>query len=112
MLRVAQCALALMVVLASVTMPACGGICCPQAPEAAVHARMPCCTAESSMATRDASPAQPATFARNATFMAVIVRPATFAASPTPVQPARRIEREKPHEPTPPLFLLNAQFLI
>ena len=112
MFRLAHCALALLVVLASVTLPACGGICCPKAAEASVHAEMPCCAGASAMTPREASPAQPATFARVATPIAVLTRPAAFAESPALVRSAPHVDRETPHEPTPPLFLMNAQVLL
>ncbi|HYH09013.1 MAG TPA: hypothetical protein VEK11_18310 [Thermoanaerobaculia bacterium] len=112
MFRLASCALALIVVLASVILPTCGGICCPKTADASIHAQMPCCAGESSMASREASPAHPATFAPRAT------APVAVVALPCDVPPAPRIQRTElvadrtPHEPAPPLFLLNAQFLI
>ena len=112
MFRLASCALALIVVLASAILPACGGICCPKAPDASMHAQMPCCAGESSMAPRDNSATQPATLARAATTIALTTAPATIELAPPRVQPPPRIALATPHEPTPPLFLLNAQFLI
>lgn len=111
-------ALAVITVLASGVLPACGGMCCPVAEdEAAVHAQMPCC-AEPTFSPSDALRLLPATFAGLSSSpqtwvpVAVVERPGTFEVSPPRVQATLTIASRAHHEPTPPLFLLNAQFLI
>ena len=111
--RAAILVLTALMVLGAGLVPSCADLCCRTEASGAVRAEMPCC--EPSMAQRDAR-VQPMTVASapvsHAKQLAVeaiaaidtVVAPAhlhavTFAAAPAPPQ-------------TPPLFLLNAQFLI
>lgn len=113
--------LMLAVVLSAGVLPACiPGVCCPVVSSAAsaIHAQMPCCAVPSSIAPRDLSRVQPATLAGSTSLMpqtwapvAVVVRPGAQAI-PSRVQATLVTVTDAHHEHSPPLFLLNAQFLI
>lgn len=106
-------------VLAVGALPTCaGGLCCPVATDVpAVHTQMPCCDGPS-YAPRQAARVQPATFAglfesSNAPApVDVVAQPAPFPSIPPRVQATLTTVSDAHHEPLPPLFLLNAQFLI
>lgn len=86
------------------------GLCCPIADEPAVHATMPCCEGESSMASREPDGVRLADFSAPQ-----IAQPATPSIAITAVATQRlmHVETPKRHgETSPPLFLLNEQFLI
>src|SRR5688572_27852821 len=116
--RSALLTLAVIVVLVAGILPSCGdGSCCAHAGEASVHTQMPCC-AESTLAARDAVRLLPATSAGSVPApqtwvpVAVVVQPGTLDFIP-PRVPATVATASSAHqEPDPPLFLLNAQFLI
>lgn len=117
-IRACFLALAVIAVLTAGVLPSCGGICCPVAPDVAmVHAQMPCC-AGASFAQRDALRSHPATFAGYSspspqTWVppAVVVQAGTSVVPPR-VQATLATASRAHHEPSSPLFLLNAQFLI
>jgi len=95
--------------------PLCTSLCCPPAPaEASFHAAMPCCAGEGSMSPSDAVDVQhspPATARVHAPQPATVV----ITTLTVPAAPAFRRESTRVltrHDPSPPLFLLNAQFLI
>ena len=107
-----------MSVLAAGVLPAClDGGCCSKAGEMTVHMQMPCCT-ESSFAPRDAVRPLPATSAGSVPSpqmwapVAVVELPGASGFIPPRVQATLAIASSAHHEPSPPLFLLNAQFLI
>jgi hypothetical protein len=95
--------------------PLCSSLCCPLAPpQASIHASMPCCAGETSMSRSDAMRVQqttaPAAPRVHATQPVTIIATATSTHAPAlRREPPRLVAR---HEPSPPLFLLNAQFLI
>ncbi|HUP61937.1 MAG TPA: hypothetical protein VNA69_16135 [Thermoanaerobaculia bacterium] len=107
-------------VLAAGVLPACvPGVCCAVLPDAStIHAQMPCCAMTNSFAPRDAMRLQPATFAGSTSPLPQMWAPVAVVARPgAPVVPPRvqttlDTALEARHEPSPPLFLLNAQFLI
>src|SRR5688500_20129277 len=101
-------------VIAAGAVPLCTEFCCPPAPpEASFHAPMPCCAGEDSMSPSDATDVQ---HAPPATARVHAPRPVAIADTLTlPSVPALRGEWARVltrHDPSPPLFLLNAQFLI
>jgi len=104
-------AFAALMVLAGV-LPVCiPGLCCDTSDAPAMHAQMPCCAGETSMTPREPVRVQPATFAAfasnplHAMAPVVVVQPAAISFTPDATSSSH-------HEPSPPLFLLNAQFLI
>ena len=117
-LRACFLALAVIAVLTAGVLPSCGGICCPVATDvAAVHAQMPCCASGAQIAQRDALRAQPATFTGYSSSpqtwapVAVVVQPGASVVPPR-VQATLATASRAHLEPSSPLFLLNAQFLI
>jgi hypothetical protein len=105
--------LAALIVFAAAVLPACGGLCCTAADEAAMHAAMPCCAAESSLAPTDARPIPPATTLATSALTPPAPLPVAAILTPAATQLLPRgIVSTAHHEPSPPLFLLNAQFLI
>ena len=116
-LRALSLALAVTTLLAAGLLPACiPGLCCPINDAPTVHAQMPCCQGESSIASREPLRVRPATFASNAPSpqsAAVLAQHATaFTVAPARVPAKLAAGQTAQHEPSPPLFLLNAQFLI
>lgn len=113
-------ALAVVPALVAGALPMCApGLCCPVAPDApAVHSQMPCCSVEPSFVPRDAIRLQPATsagpFLSPPTWapVAVVAGPGADGFLPPRVQATLTTVSTAHHEPPPPLFLLNAQFLI
>jgi hypothetical protein len=109
-------ALATIVVLAAGILPACvPGMCCPVTDTPTVHTQMPCCQGQDSIASSDLDEVRPATFAGHS------FKPQTWAVAAVSTQTAspvahiaatRNRGRDAHHQPSPPLFLLNAQFLI
>ena len=107
-------------VFAAGVLPACvPALCCPVSPAMpSVHAEMPCCAPSTTFVPRDDTRQQPATVAGATSLLpqkwapvaAVAQRSAQFS-SPR-VQTARDTVLLAHPEPSPPLFLLNAQFLI
>jgi hypothetical protein len=107
--------LAALAVIAMGLGPLCNALCCPPAPaELSIHASMPCCAGEDSMTRSDAMRVERSTAAA----ARVHVPPPAIAVVTTVAQPAPpAIRREAAcvltrHDASPPLFLLNAQFLI
>lgn len=107
--------LAALAVIASGLAPLCTALCCPPAPaELSIHASMPCCAGEDSMSRSDAMRVEHST----AAVARVHVPPPVIAVVTTVAQPAAPAFRREAtrvltrHDPSPPLFLLNAQFLI
>jgi len=82
-----------------------------------MHAQMPCC-AQTSFAPREAVSLQPAVFAglfpppQTLVPVVVVAQYGTADLHPSRVQATLTTASPALHEPTPPLFLLNAQFLI
>jgi len=107
--------LAAFAVIAMGLAPLCTALCCPSAPaELSIHASMPCCAGEASMSRSDAMRVEHSTSAA----ARVHVPPPVLAVATLvkqPAAPALRPEATRVltrHDPSPPLFLLNAQFLI
>src|SRR6185436_7836102 len=113
-------ALAAIAVFAAGVLPACvPGMCCPVSPSVpTVHAQMPCCAPSDTFVPKDDTRQQPASFAGSTSLLpqkwapvAVVTRlGAGFA--PARVQTTHDTVIQAHPEPSPPLFLLNAQFLI
>lgn len=110
-------ALTTVAVFAAGALPACAGaVCCPTPTEPVAHAQMPCCEGQTSIARSSALRLQTVTFAgfsfspQLCDPVALVAR--TGASAPAGVQAARATVSAALHEPSPPLFLLNAQFLI
>ena len=101
--------LALIAVIAAAVIPSCAdSLCCARDGDTAMQAQMPCC--EPSISQRDFE-LQPATSARSITLPPVCAPTAVIEpqlAEVVDVLPAPAAQ----HPPSPPLFLLNAQFLI
>jgi hypothetical protein len=93
----------------------CDALCCPLAPQqVSIHAAMPCCAGDASMSRPNATRIPVATTtaqiqtpapASAAVTIAIDTAPLRLATSRTAPSPAH-------HEPSPPLFLRNAQLLI
>jgi hypothetical protein len=102
-------ALAAMAVFVAAILPACGVACCALEQEASMHAEMPCCESPSLAPTDSNLPAVKAAVPLQV--LAPIV-----AESSAPVAPHVHVRVSEPlhahAELSPPLFLLNAQFLI
>ena len=113
-------AIAATTALAAGALPACvAGLCCPVADAPSIHAQMPCCESETSIAPRDAVRLLPASssagFATptSQTWAAVAVVERSGATDfPSRVAATLATDTAAHHEHSPPLFLLNAQFLI
>ncbi|HEV7241556.1 MAG TPA: hypothetical protein VGQ36_20155 [Thermoanaerobaculia bacterium] len=101
------------VLVAGVFPPCSGDACCAISAEPSVHREMPCC-AESSMVSRDPDPARvvPATSAGSVPPVAVVESPDTSDSIQPRVHTTLVLASSTHHQPDPPLFLLNAQFLI
>lgn len=117
-IRACFLALAVIAVLTAGVLPTCGGICCPVAPDAVtLNAQMPCCAPGASFAPSDALRLQPAAFAGYSSLpqtwvpVAVVAQPGTVSLPPR-VQATLTTASRAHREPSSPLFLLNAQFLI
>lgn len=118
--RTMNVALAAILVLAAGVLPACVCVhraCCLSLPDApTVHSQMPCCDVPS-VAPRDLVRVQPATFAGLSpspqpwASVAVVMQPDASPSS-SRVQATLATVTLAHYEPSPPLFLLNAQFLI
>jgi hypothetical protein len=109
-------ALVFVSIVAAGVLPTCGDELCCANEEPAVHAQMPCCES-TAITPRDVIRLQ--TVTASSTGVTVQAPPALAAV----VQSAQPIATPRMHvqhpvasailvEPTPPLFLLNAQFLI
>lgn len=108
--------LSLIAVLAAALAPLCDSFCCASSSETSIHALMPCCAGESNMSRnepvreeRSTSTAARVSTPQPPPVAAVI---ATLAAPPAPATRFEETRIASRHEPSPPLFLLNAQFLI
>lgn len=117
--RAVTLALAVVSVLVAGVLPTCGdGLCCsvkPAVPTA--HAQMPCCAP--SFAPRDAARPQVATTSPAGSLIspqmwapAALVTWSIATDSSLRVQATLATASKALLEPTPPIFLLNAQFLI
>ncbi len=105
--------LATVSLLAASVLPACAeGLCCPVTPDAPmIHAAMPCCAEPAMTASRDLSALRPAADGLFSVPVATIERlPAMDV--PSHIRVVADFTLDAPHEPSPPLFLLNEQFLI
>jgi hypothetical protein len=111
-------AVTLATVLTAGILPTCGdGACCVLGPaQATVHAQMPCCASMTAprdvprpgvVTTSAGSLVSPQTWAP----VALVMRPYA-SGSPSRVQATLTTVPTAHPEPTPPIFLLNAQFLI
>jgi hypothetical protein len=113
--RVIALTLSIFVVLVA-TLPACGGICCPPSPAAtSLHAQMPCCSSQTSVAPRPAIRVQPGTFAGSSTSLSAPLRavtPVIAAVTPAPLQAPADAAPTRAQDSSPPLFLRHAQLLI
>lgn len=117
--RAMSLALAVIAVLAAGVLPVCGGMCCPVSGTVTnIHAQMPCCAGATSFARGDSLRLPPASFAGLSSPpqmwvpVAVVERSGASLQSPPRVQATLTTASAARHEPHPPLFLLNAQFLI
>ena len=112
--------LAAIAVFAAGVLPACvPALCCPVSTAApSVHAEMPCCAPSATFVPRDDTRQQPATVASATSLLpqkwapVAMVAPRSAQFSSPHVQTARDTVLRAHPEPSPPLFLLNAQFLI
>jgi hypothetical protein len=100
--------LAAVFVLAAGIAPACGSICCAAESAATIHASMPCCETQPKIERSEALRLPQAT---------TVSIPAAVAAPVTAIEtPASRAiaaaALPSQHQPSPPLFLRNAQLLI
>lgn len=118
--RAFSLALVVVSVLAAGVLPTCGdGFCCSvESAVPTVHAQMPCC-ASPSFAPRDVSPSRAVTTLSAGSLTsprmwapAALVTWSHASVSPSRVQATLATASTAHPEPTPPLFLLNAQFLI
>jgi hypothetical protein len=106
---------AAILILGNGMVPVCGAMCCPLAPDVPlVHAQMPCCAPGASIGAGDVTRTQPATVAGSVSLPLAwnVVARLGGNDSPTLVAVARDTAAAATQEPSPPLFLLNAQFLI
>lgn len=108
--------LAAVAVFAAGVLPACvPGMCCPAAPEVpSMHAEMPCCATSDAVAPRDDTREQPAASTISISLLphsAVVARLGGEAA-PARVPATHDTVVHATPDPSPPLFLLNEQFLI
>jgi len=107
--------LAAFAVIAASAAPLCTALCCPPVPaEISIHASMPCCAGEDSMSRPNPMSVERSTAAASRLH---VPPPAigVVTAVAEPAAPAFRRETARVltrHDPSPPLFLLNAQFLI
>jgi hypothetical protein len=115
-IRTGMLMLAAFALIAAGLAPLCGALCCPAAPAAiSMHAAMPCCAGEASMARSEDMREQQST---TATARVDVSPPAVGVVSVIARQanaPSGRHEVTRSaaqQQPSPPLFLLNAQFLI
>lgn len=78
-----------------------------------MHAAMPCCASDSALASTDARAVPPATTIASSPLTPPAPVAVAILAPPAPahVLPRATVSTAH-HEPSPPLFLLNAQFLI
>ncbi|HEX6086749.1 MAG TPA: hypothetical protein VF266_19615 [Thermoanaerobaculia bacterium] len=101
--------LALMAVIAAAVIPSCDSLCCARDGGTAVQAQMPCC--EPSISQGD-FPQQPLKVEDRQSCLSVVALPeGQTGLSVLHLATARQVRRAEAR-PTPPLFLLNAQFLI
>jgi len=108
--------LAAVAVFAAGVLPAClPGMCCPAAPAmASMHAEMPCCATSDAVAPRDDARQEPATSTVSTSLLPHVAVAARIdgALAHVRVQTAHDTVLHARPEPSPPLFLLNEQFLI
>jgi hypothetical protein len=98
--------------LAASIFPACGAICCSSPAETSIHAAMKCCNTQPKLERADSGMRVPP--AVTASAPAPVTIPVSVATVPlvsAPVAIAQTIDAAH-HEPSPPLFLRNAQLLI
>ncbi|HEY0156666.1 MAG TPA: hypothetical protein VGF28_05175 [Thermoanaerobaculia bacterium] len=101
--------LAAFFVLAAGIVPACGSFCCAREAADSMHAAMPCCESQPKLERAQVLRMPQATSVSLPA--AHVAAPVTAPASP----PARALTLAAlpgMHEPSPPLFLRNAQLLI
>lgn len=102
--------IAAIAILAAGILPACvNGVCCAKAEKASIHAEMPCCKGERSMAPAVAKPAPAAMVAVIAQVQTTVVI-ATTNVVPAPI--AFATDSDIHREPPPSPYLLHAQFRI
>ena len=109
--------LALFAVFAGAFAPLCDALCCPLPTETAMHAIMPCCAGEDSVTRSESMRLQRAALTpvakqapEAAPVAAVVVAESAHADTASLRHVPPRLAGR--HEPSPPLFLLHAQFLI
>lgn len=93
-------------------LPVCGGFCCASGDDESMHAQMPCCETPSSLAPMDAVRVPPATVTAGIALQPPALPPVTMLVPVPPARAAFDRTSDAHHEPSPPLFLLNAQLLI
>ena len=102
--------LALIAVIAAAVIPSCeGSLCCVRDGETAVQAQMPCC--EPSISRTDFE-LQPLRVEDRQSSLSVVVLPEGQTGLSVLHHASAPRERRTEARPAPPLFLLNAQFLI
>lgn len=112
MFRRLTLALVAIAMLTGAAVPACGdGGCCAIGEEASLHRDMPCCD-EPTVSSRETVQLLPATPAPHSAAVPVAVLDAPAHTAPPRVRPTFAVASFAHHDPAPPLFLLNAQFLI
>jgi hypothetical protein len=98
------------ILFAAAVFPACVPGCCKAEAEASMRAQMPCCDDRPSMTEREVSATRTAVVAPFHAPAAIVQH---TVAAPLQHAAAPRIADAQPEpQPSPPLFLLNAQFLI
>jgi hypothetical protein len=100
---------ALAMFVASV-LPACGTACCAAEAEASMHATMPCCETPSVRPSDSTTQAVKQPVSVQIAAAPLVVDRVAVVMQPAP--PSRRETEDTLPDTAPPLFLLNAQFLI
>lgn len=109
-MRALSLLLATAMLFAGAVFPACAPGCCKADEDASMRAQMACCDEQPSMTEREVSATRNAATAPLHAPVAVVQQ---NAAAPLQHAAARQLAHTRPQpQPSPPLFLLNAQFLI
>jgi hypothetical protein len=93
----------------------CDALCCPLAPaQSSMHAAMPCCAGTASMSRSESTRLPAATTTAQVQTPAPAKAVVTIATNTAPMRVTSHRSAPSPahHEPSPPLFLRNAQLLI
>lgn len=109
-MRALSLLVATVMLIAAAVFPACIPGCCKANEEASMRAQMPCCDEQPSMTEREVSATRNAVTAPLHAPRAIVQH---TVATPLQDAAAQHIVHAQPQpQPSPPLFLLNAQFLI